>query len=245
MLARHPLIVGLLALSAVASAAFAAPVEIHYSPVENLEQVHVGFLRSARLKIDLAAYDLTDRSVIDALIDAKRRGVAVRIVLDPSQPQALDRLREISDCIRMKRPGPFMHLKSYALDDRLLRSGSANLTASGLKQQDNDMIIVRDPSVVRVFELRFQQIWSEGDSAPVLNPLAAAPSRDAQASNSMKTNWSGCRIKGNLNRAGERIYFLPGEQDYERVRMDRKGGKRWFCSEGQAIAAGWRPAHMR
>jgi len=245
MLARHLLIVGLLAVFAVASAAFAAPVEIHYSPVENLEQVDMDLLRSARSKIDLAAYDLTDRSVIDALIDAKRRGVAVRIVLDPSQPQALDRLREISECIRMKRPGPFMHLKSYALDNRLLRSGSANLTASGLKQQDNDIIIVRDPSVVRVFEARFQQIWSEGNSAPVQNPVAAAPFRDAQASNSRKTNGSRCQIKGNLNRAGERIYFLPGERDYERVRMDRGTGKRWFCSEDQAIAAGWRAAHMR
>ena len=116
----------------------------------------VALLRSARLKIDLAAYDLTDWPVIDALIDAKRRGVIVRIVLDPSQPQAFDQLREISDSIRMKRPGPFMHLKSYALDGRLLRSGSANLTASGLKQQDNDIVIVQEPAVVQVFETRFQ-----------------------------------------------------------------------------------------
>ena len=179
MLARHPLILGLVALFAVTQAAMAAPIEVHYSPVENLEQVDVALLHSARSKIDLAAYDLTDRSVIDALIDARRRGVAVRIVLDPSQPQALDRLREISDCIRMKRPGPFMHLKSYALDDRLLRSGSANLSASGLKQQDNDMVILRDAAVVRAFEARFQQIWSEEEPAPVLNPLAVAPLHDA------------------------------------------------------------------
>ena len=49
-----------------------------------------------------------------------------------------------------------MHLKSYALDGRLLRSGSANLTASGLKQQDNDIVIVQEPAVVQVFETRFQ-----------------------------------------------------------------------------------------
>ena len=245
MLARHPLILGLVALSAVTPAATAAPIEVHYSPVENLEQVDVALLCSARSKIDLAAYDLTDRSIIDALIDARRRGVAVRIVLDPSQPQALDRLREISDSIRMKRPGPFMHLKSYALDDRLLRTGSANLSASGLKQQDNDIVILRDAAVVSGFEARFQQIWSEGDSAPVLNPLAAAPLQDAQATSSRKANQVSCRIKGNVNRVGERIYFLPGEPNYERVRMDRGAGKRWFCSEDQAIAAGWRPAQVR
>jgi PLD-like domain len=245
MLAQRPLIVALVALFTAAPAALAAPVEIHYSPVENLEQVDVALLRSARSKIDLAAYDLTDRAVIDALIDAKRRGVALRILLDPSQPQALDRLREISDGIRMKRPGPYMHLKSYALDGRLVRSGSANLSASGLKQQDNDIVIIQDAAIVRAFEARFQQIWSAGDAAPVFNPLAAAPSRYAGTVNSMNGAGADCRIKGNVNQTGERIYFLPGDRNYARVRMDRGAGKRWFCSEDQAIAAGWRAAHMR
>ena len=106
------------------------------------------------------------------------------------------------------------------------------------------MVILRDAAAVSGFEARFQQIWS-GDSAPVLNPLAAAPLQDAQTTSSMKANQLSCRIKGNVNRVGERIYFLPGERDYERVRMDRGAGKRWFCSEDQAIAAGWRPAQVR
>jgi len=31
-----------------------------------------------------------------------------------------------------------MHLKSYQIDGRLLRTGAANFSASGLKRQDND-----------------------------------------------------------------------------------------------------------
>ena len=50
-----------------------------------------------------------------------------------------------------------------------------------------------------------------------------------------------CIIKGNLNRKGERIYFRPGQLDYARVDMS-KPGKRWFCTEQDAEAAGWRPA---
>jgi endonuclease YncB( thermonuclease family) len=50
-----------------------------------------------------------------------------------------------------------------------------------------------------------------------------------------------CVIKGNVNRKGERIYFLPGQLDYAEVNM-AKPGKRWFCSEEEAKAAGWRPA---
>ncbi|MBP7002493.1 thermonuclease family protein [Amaricoccus sp.] len=50
-----------------------------------------------------------------------------------------------------------------------------------------------------------------------------------------------CPIKGNVNRAGERIYHTPWSRDYARVRIDEGLGERWFCDEAEAQAAGWRP----
>ena len=35
-----------------------------------------------------------------------------------------------------------MHLKSYQIDGKLLRTGAANFSASGLKRQDNDLIAI-------------------------------------------------------------------------------------------------------
>jgi endonuclease YncB( thermonuclease family) len=51
-----------------------------------------------------------------------------------------------------------------------------------------------------------------------------------------------CAIKGNVNRHGERIYFLHGNSAYGKVRMDKGMGERWFCSEHEAVATGWRKA---
>ncbi len=53
---------------------------------------------------------------------------------------------------------------------------------------------------------------------------------------------AGCVIKGNVNRQGERIYHRPGQSHYADTRMDKGAGERWFCSEQEAQAAGWRPA---
>ncbi len=50
-----------------------------------------------------------------------------------------------------------------------------------------------------------------------------------------------CVIKGNVNHKRERIYHLPGQLDYPEINMAQPG-KRWFCSEEEAKAAGWRPA---
>lgn len=49
-----------------------------------------------------------------------------------------------------------------------------------------------------------------------------------------------CAIKGNISRHG-RIYHLPGSAIYDAVRIDPSRGERWFCSEAEARAAGWRP----
>lgn len=49
-----------------------------------------------------------------------------------------------------------------------------------------------------------------------------------------------CLIKGNISRSGERIYHLPGGEYYGRTRINTGKGERWFCSEAEARAAGWR-----
>lgn len=49
-----------------------------------------------------------------------------------------------------------------------------------------------------------------------------------------------CPIKGNINRKGEHIYHAPWSRSYARTRIDTSRGERWFCSEAEALAAGWR-----
>ena len=51
----------------------------------------------------------------------------------------------------------------------------------------------------------------------------------------------GCAIKGNISDGG-RIYHLPGQRDYDRVVLSPQRGERWFCTEAEARAAGWRAA---
>jgi endonuclease YncB( thermonuclease family) len=50
----------------------------------------------------------------------------------------------------------------------------------------------------------------------------------------------GCPIKG-LVTGRERVYVLPWAPDYERGRIQKARGERWFCSEQEAVAAGWKP----
>ena len=52
-----------------------------------------------------------------------------------------------------------------------------------------------------------------------------------------------CRIKGNISyNSGKRIYHMPGDRDYARTKISPARGERWFCTEVEARAAGWRRA---
>ena len=50
----------------------------------------------------------------------------------------------------------------------------------------------------------------------------------------------GCDIKGNINGEGARIYHVRGAPSYDDTRIDESKGERWFCTESEARAAGWR-----
>lgn len=54
-----------------------------------------------------------------------------------------------------------------------------------------------------------------------------------------------CFIKGNIGSGGARIYHVPGMSSYGRTKIDLTKGERWFCSEEEAMEAGWRAPRGR
>jgi len=54
-----------------------------------------------------------------------------------------------------------------------------------------------------------------------------------------------CLIKGNINVATkEKIYHLPDQKYYNSTIINEENGEQWFCSEGEAQAAGWRKSQI-
>ncbi len=50
----------------------------------------------------------------------------------------------------------------------------------------------------------------------------------------------GCDIKGNISARGAKIYHTPDSASYDETAIDESRGERWFCTETEARAAGWR-----
>jgi phosphatidylserine/phosphatidylglycerophosphate/cardiolipin synthase-like enzyme len=161
-------------LTAWLGASGALAQEIHYSPEERLDAIDVALIAGATRSIDFASYSLTDRAVLDALNAADRCGVAIWIVLDPRERHDFVRLGDLADNVRIKHSGPLMHLKAYAIDGELLRTGSANFSASGERQQDNDLIIIRDAAAAAMFDAHFERMWDAAQPMDEFEPAIRA-----------------------------------------------------------------------
>jgi endonuclease YncB( thermonuclease family) len=82
-------------------------------------------------------------------------------------------------------------------------------------------------------------IWGPGPCTPA--PTAVPPATVAAG----VCDYSGTLepvIKGNIASDGEKIYHVPGQQGYDETRINEAAGERWFCTEAEALAAGWRKA---
>ena len=59
-------------------------------------------------------------------------------------------------------------------------------------------------------------------------------------SKSLQNSSADCLIKGNINSKGDRIYHTPSSPWYSKTKITPSKGERWFCSEQEAMTAGWR-----
>ncbi len=119
---------------------------------------------SARQLIDAELFVLTDRDVLAALASARRRGVRVRVLLDPGQdvnrPSAAQLARAGVEVRFYPVPkGAKLHAKAGLFDGDLLL-GSANWSASGLSVNHELDMHTDQPAVVAGFRARFDQDWS-------------------------------------------------------------------------------------
>ena len=171
---------------------------IAYSNPQSLTQRDLAEIGAAKKTLDMAAYSLTHRAIIEALIQRATAGVTIRLYLDHTELAAS--IREaggISLCpiarllyqpgvtIKVKASTVLMHLKSYCVDGIRLRDGSANLTVPGEEQQDNSATWSDDAGLCLAFGLKFDQMWNRPDN---ITPQAVAATAPAQHQSSKRTD---------------------------------------------------------
>ena len=78
-------------------------------------------------------------------------------------------------------------------------------------------------------------VESASSPAPIATPAIEATSVPVASAAG-----AGCVVKGNISfNTGQKLYHVPGMQDYDITNINESKGERWFCSEAEAIANSW------
>jgi phosphatidylserine/phosphatidylglycerophosphate/cardiolipin synthase-like enzyme len=134
------------------------------SPGQEIRDMLESALAAARMRILAEVYTLTDPATIAGLATARRRGLDVRVLLDPNQPynrRAYAMLHGAGVGVRWYPVprGALLHAK-IGLFDGVLVLGSANWTLSGLGVNHELDIETQDPRAVAAYGYRFESDWS-------------------------------------------------------------------------------------
>lgn len=142
-----------------------ATVQAGFSPGD-AEDLVVRAIDGAHHSIDIAAYSFTSKPIARALVDAARRGVRVRVVMDKSQETerytSATFLIHAGTPVRIDDHYAIMHNKFLVIDDKTVETGSFNYTYSAAHRNAENVIVIRnDPGLAAVYDGEWHRLWSE------------------------------------------------------------------------------------
>jgi cardiolipin hydrolase len=119
----------------------------------------------AKRTIDVCVYTIADDRLCEALLDAHRRGVAVRILSDDHKVYDAGsdvlRLRDRGLDVRLDDTAFHMHHKFALFDRQRLASGSFNWTRSASEGNEENLVVTDDARLVRAFAAHFERLWEK------------------------------------------------------------------------------------
>ncbi|VVE56863.1 endonuclease [Pandoraea aquatica] len=123
-------------------------VEAAFSPDGEAEALVLRVIGSAASSIRLAGYSFTSPKVVRHLIDAKRRGVDVAIVIDAkgnlnsTSAQALNLLVNAGIPARLVDRYAIHHDKYIVVDGKHVETGSFNFTSSAASRNSENVLVI-------------------------------------------------------------------------------------------------------
>ena len=172
MLKRVCLLAGILfwicmPVSAAEPLSVGARVAVGFSPEGGAEEIILAGIEQAQESIRVAAFSFTSRSISRALVDARKRGVDVRVIADKERNSgdsytAVNFLANQGVPVRMNGNYAIFHHKFMIIDSRHVQTGSFNYSAAAARRNAENVLLLWDvPQVAELYEREWQRLWAE------------------------------------------------------------------------------------
>lgn len=137
--------------------------EACFTPDDDCPSRIRGLFLAAGRTADVCVFTITDDRITEAILEAHRRGVAVRIVSDDEKAGDLgsdvDSLARQGVPVRFDRSPYHMHHKFAIFDGTKLLTGSYNWTRTASRENEENFLITDNPRFVQRFAETFETLW--------------------------------------------------------------------------------------
>lgn len=144
--------------------------QIGHADPNNSDKYLFKVISSAVNTLDVAFFDIDDPDATQAIIDAKNRGVTVRVVTDtdnlkdkqdPTLPRkAIEDLKAAGIEVKDDKRQPFMHDKFMIVDNKSVWAGSMNPTTTSMYEHNNNCVFIQSPELAQNYALRFNDMFN-------------------------------------------------------------------------------------
>ena len=144
-------------------------IQVYFSPQDKgLERGIIPLINQAKDYIYIPTFVLTEKRITNALINAKKRGVDIKIIMDSLSPTTkhskINELRLANIPTKTENYAGKMHSKSIIIDDEYLIIGSMNFSNSGENKNDENFLIIKDKDIASVYKDFFLYQWEKIDN---------------------------------------------------------------------------------
>jgi len=141
-------------------------ISVYFSPInKTTTEKIIPLIKEAKNYIYIPAFYLTRKSVIYELLDAKKRGVEVKIIVDETSVRGkyvdIDFIKNNNLELKVEIWAGKMHMKSMIIDDERLVIGSMNFTKQGERMNDENCLIIKNaPILTKKYKEHFLELWN-------------------------------------------------------------------------------------
>lgn len=144
-------------------------IDVGFSPEGSAEKLIIKAIDTAKKDIRVAAYSFTSPQIIKSLINAKRRGVDIKIVVDEKGNKSKSSIAAMNLAVNAGIPlrtisaYKIHHDKYIVVDSRHIQTGSFNYSQAANKSNSENVILLwNNPAVANKYLQHWQSRWEKG-----------------------------------------------------------------------------------
>lgn len=143
-----------------------ASYDVGFSPEGTGLQQVLTVINGAKKSIHVAAYSFTSKPIAQALLQASKRGVDVKVIADQKSNSgkysATTYLANNKIQVKLDGNYPIFHHKFMVVDGNTLETGSFNYSAAAAnKNAENVLVLHSIPSLAQTYDAEWNKLWNE------------------------------------------------------------------------------------